>query len=592
MSTAQLGRVGHARSLSLVLTALTSALLLVGLLPSVASATSFAARASISGGPQYVNDSVGTTFTFTVKNTGYATKIGALKITRPFSAWTVSTCSGAPSGWTVTQSAGGCTFSSPSGATGDIAPGGSATFMLTAKTVPEAADISGTWKVIVSKTNSFSNPSNLVQAAGMGAGLKTKAYSFQVLSAVISATPATPGAACPVGSSSAPAASTGNVIVICGRNRSTGTQKPNAAHSSLGGTFIASHGSFSSAPVAPSTTSRVLGNWANVTITSASGSGKTLIATIGRLSQQSPKTTLDGFNALNSPPTVTTSTGSTPYTENDPPTTIDGALTVSDPDDSSLIGAQVRISAGFVAASDTLGFTNQNGITGSYNSATGVLTLTGTATVADYQTALRSVTYANSSDTPTTSRTIAFSASDVHAFGAEATKSIAITAVNDAPTVATSGGSAGFTEGGPAVTVDPSVTVSDVDSPNLSGATASITTNFSSADGDTLGFTNQSGITGSYNGTTGVLSLSGSATVADYQAALRTIKFSNTSDNPSTATRTVSLQVNDGAASNNLSNVATRDVTVGAVNDPPVVTTSSGTPSYSEGGAAVAVDPC
>ena len=47
-----------------------------------------------------------------------------------------------------------------------------------------------------------------------------------------------------------------------------------------------------------------------------------------------------------------------------------------------------------------LGFTNQNGITGSFNAATGVLTLTGSATVANYQTALRSVTYANASDNP------------------------------------------------------------------------------------------------------------------------------------------------------------------------------------------------
>ena len=37
------------------------------------------------------------------------------------------------------------------------------------------------------------------------------------------------------------------------------------------------------------------------------------------------------------------------------------------------------ISTGFLAG-DTLNFTNQNGITGSYNAATGVLTLSGTAT--------------------------------------------------------------------------------------------------------------------------------------------------------------------------------------------------------------------
>jgi len=49
---------------------------------------------------------------------------------------------------------------------------------------------------------------------------------------------------------------------------------------------------------------------------------------------------------------------------------------------------------------DVLGFTNQNGITGSFNAATGTLTLTGSSSVANYQTALDSVTYVNTSDDP------------------------------------------------------------------------------------------------------------------------------------------------------------------------------------------------
>src|SRR5262249_17303803 len=82
---------------------------------------------------------------------------------------------------------------------------------------------------------------------------------------------------------------------------------------------------------------------------------------------------------------------------------------------------------------DVLAFTNQLGITGNYNSGTGVLTLTGTTTVANYQTALRSVTYANSSDNPSTSpRTVTFTANDGTDTGS-ATRGITITAVNDAP---------------------------------------------------------------------------------------------------------------------------------------------------------------
>jgi hypothetical protein len=52
----------------------------------------------------------------------------------------------------------------------------------------------------------------------------------------------------------------------------------------------------------------------------------------------------------------------------------------------------VAITAGF-AAGDQLVFADQNGISGSYNAGTGVLTLTGHATKAEYETALESVAF-------------------------------------------------------------------------------------------------------------------------------------------------------------------------------------------------------
>src|SRR4030095_9567206 len=121
------------------------------------------------------------------------------------------------------------------------------------------------------------------------------------------------------------------------------------------------------------------------------------------------------------------------YTENAGAVAIDPGLTVTDADSTDLTGATVAITAGFVSAQDTLAFTNQLGITGNYNSGTGVLILTGTTTVANYQAALRTVTYANGSDNPTTSRTITFTASDGLSTPGSATRGIAITAVNDAP---------------------------------------------------------------------------------------------------------------------------------------------------------------
>src|SRR5262249_52502602 len=92
------------------------------------------------------------------------------------------------------------------------------------------------------------------------------------------------------------------------------------------------------------------------------------------------------------------------------------------------------------------------------------------------------------------------------------------------------------------------------------------------------GFASQNGITGSYNAGTGVLTLSGTATVAQYQTALESVTYLNSSDNPSGATRTISYQVDDGSASNHASNIVTTTVAVTPVNDAP---TAAAPASYS-----------
>jgi CSLREA domain-containing protein len=105
--------------------------------------------------------------------------------------------------------------------------------------------------------------------------------------------------------------------------------------------------------------------------------------------------------------------GTIQYIEDQAPTALDPALTVTDPDDTNLEGAQVAITGNFVAGQDVLAFTPQFGITGNYNALTGVLTLTGTALLADYETVLRSVTYFNSSQNPSNlPRTVSFQVDD------------------------------------------------------------------------------------------------------------------------------------------------------------------------------------
>ena len=60
----------------------------------------------------------------------------------------------------------------------------------------------------------------------------------------------------------------------------------------------------------------------------------------------------------------------------------------------------VAVTGNFASGQDVLGFTTVAGISGAYNGGTGVLTLTGSASVAAYQTVLQSVTYFNNSNDP------------------------------------------------------------------------------------------------------------------------------------------------------------------------------------------------
>jgi hypothetical protein len=272
-------------------------------------------------------------------------------------------------------------------------------------------------------------------------------------------------------------------------------------------------------------------------------------------------------------PVVTTAAGSMAYTEN-ATTAVDAStsLTVTDTDSANMTSARVTITTAYVNGQDSLVFTNQLGITGVFAPATGVLTLTGTTTKANYQTALRTVRYTNNRDAPDTSmRTVTFVVNDGLLDSNTASRTITVTAVNDAPVVGGTTGSLAYVENGTTVLV-PLITVTDPDAANMSSATVTMTTAYVNGQ-DTLAFVNQLGITGTWTAATGTLALSGSAPIADYQTALRSITYNNNSHAPTTTTRTVTLLVNDGILN---SNIATRTITLTAVNDAPVNSVPAG----------------
>ncbi len=275
------------------------------------------------------------------------------------------------------------------------------------------------------------------------------------------------------------------------------------------------------------------------------------------------------------------------YEEGDPATNITSTITISDLDDLLLDSAIIRLTTNYVSSEDRLIFTNTIFITGVFNITTGILKLTGTTSLANYQTALRSVRYQNlNNDNPSElQRTVTFRVHDGDNYSNTVSRNITVTAANDAPVLsAIEGTAASYTENAAPVTITSVINITDVDDVNMESATIQIITNYVPAD-DTLIFTSIGGILGTWDQVTGTLTLTGSATIANYVTALRSVAYKNKSENPSTVTRTVRFRVNDGDIN---SNIRSRNINVIAVNDAPVLSGIEATPlSYAEGSGPV-----
>ena len=314
--------------------------------------------------------------------------------------------------------------------------------------------------------------------------------------------------------------------------------------------------------------------------TSATTGDRTISEVAGEVPSNTATETVHVTNISSPAPPSVTASGSTgqTFTLGGSNVAVDSGITVTAGGDSSITGATETITS--PQTGDTLHFTNQNGISGSY--ASGVLTLSGTATVANYQTALESVTFSTTSTVKGT-RTVDVVADDTAATPTTSNTAVDTVVVAIAAPVVTASGSTGqtFSLGGSAVTVDSGITATSHDA-DLTGATETIT---SPQTGDTLLFTNQNGISGSYAG--GVLTLSGSATPANYQTALQSVTFSTTSTTK--GTRTVDVVADDSNANTTTSNTAVDTVVVAIA--APVVTASGSTgQTFTLGGSAVAVD--
>lgn len=257
------------------------------------------------------------------------------------------------------------------------------------------------------------------------------------------------------------------------------------------------------------------------------------------------------------------------YKANDPaypPQPISATLLVTDAD-TNLSGATVQITSGYQNNSsghDILSFTNQLGITGSFDASTGKLTLTGDSSPSNYRTALRSVRFSTSgSATSTATRTLTIIATDnylpTHASSNPVTRNVTVSTTNLPPAMAgVPTSSLAYVRGAAALAISPGALVYDPDSINLASATIQITANYQNGQ-DVLAFTSGFGVTGSFNAATGTLTLTGITSLANYQSLLRSVTYKTNTALASTATRAISFVVNDSLSS---SNAVTRSVTL------------------------------
>lgn len=260
------------------------------------------------------------------------------------------------------------------------------------------------------------------------------------------------------------------------------------------------------------------------------------------------------------------------YTENDDPVTIAPEATVSDEENNKIASATITIQEGFQSGEDKFSFTETGNISGSLDE--NILSFNGLASLADYQEVIRSITYENTSENPSTAdRLISFLLKDEDDAESEpVTRTITIKSVDDPPVLdKLETKELNFVQFGGAVTLTNNIEISDPDDNIAEKATIKFINNSYVKDQDKLSFEDTDKITGDWNKTTGTLTLTGNATLEEYQNALRNVLYDNTSENPAEKERSVSFQV---SSHGNNSNELSRKITI-IVNERPAISSFS-----------------
>ena len=214
---------------------------------------------------------------------------------------------------------------------------------------------------------------------------------------------------------------------------------------------------------------------------------------------------------------------------------------------------------------DRLSFYNclalQHTFTEDFTAHTATLIITGSAPAIGWNAELSSMAYQDVAGMPNTSalRVATFTVSD-GVYTASAAENVQVVPVKQPPLVQVNDTTElRYQLNATPIAIMSLALVSDPDSSNLRSLTIQITSGYQSGN-DILSFVNQLGITGSFDSTLGVLTLSGSSYVGNYRQALRAVAFNTIGSNTTTATRRFTVVAIDDT--NLPCNPVTRSLTV------------------------------
>ncbi len=171
------------------------------------------------------------------------------------------------------------------------------------------------------------------------------------------------------------------------------------------------------------------------------------------------------------------------------------------------------------------------------------MTLTGNASTASYQSAIRTVQYQNTSDNPlTASRALEITVT-TNTETTDVSRDFQVIAIDDAPVLTPGTANRVIKPEDLPILIDDQLVITDPDTANITSAEIRFDNGFVPGE-DILSSVDSLGITSSFDAATGTLLLTGDASLTAWQTVLRTVAFTNDSTNPTQGIRTIRTTLN------------------------------------------------